>query len=76
MEQRIIAIRPDYSDEEGNSRLQFNYLNTHFSEYETWRDYLHIQMNGYDGFNLYIEMSERQIDDLINLLQSKKKYLR
>jgi hypothetical protein len=74
MEQKIIVLRSDYSDEEGNSRLKFDYSNTHFSTYDTWRDYLHIQMNGFDGFNLYIEMSERQIDDLIKLLQSKKKF--
>lgn len=75
MEQKIIAIRSDYTDEEGNSRLKFDYSSTHFSLYEPWRDYLHIQMNGHDGFNLYIEMSDRQIDDLIKLLESKKKYL-
>lgn len=76
MEQKIIAIRSDYSDEEGNSRLKFDYLNTHFSTYEAWRDYLHIQLNGHDGFNLYIEMSEREIDDLIKFLEIKKKYIR
>ncbi|MGD6876967.1 hypothetical protein [Bacillus infantis] len=75
MEQNIIVTRPDYTDEEGNSRLKIDYLNTHFSLYDTWRDYLHIQLNGHDGFNLYVEMSEREIDDLIKQLESKKKYL-
>jgi hypothetical protein len=75
MEQEMKIIRSDYTDEEGNSRLKFDYRSTHFSTYETWRDYLHIEVNGYQGLNIYIEMSEREIDDLITLLQSKKKYL-
>jgi hypothetical protein len=72
MKQEMVIKREDRLDENEDSALKFDLSSTHFSTYEKWRDYFHIQINGHDGLNIYLEMSPYEVDDLIKMLQKKR----
>jgi hypothetical protein len=80
VEQEIIIKRSDYrtvTEDEDIIKLKMDYLNTHFSTYDTFRNYLHIQVGEYDDFNFYLEMSPREAETFFLKLaeQARKKYL-
>jgi hypothetical protein len=80
MSQEIIIKRSQYfteTEEENITKLKMDFRNTHFSTYDTFRDYLHIQVGEYDDFNFYLEMSPREAEEFFLKLakQARKKYL-
>lgn len=79
MEQKII-IRKDqyltYLEDETIDKLKVDYCHTSFSTYDTSRPYLHIQVGDYDEFNLYVEMSEYKMENLIKQLEEQLKKVR
>ncbi|MEK5524127.1 hypothetical protein [Heyndrickxia sp. FSL W8-0423] len=80
MGQEIIIKRSDYrtvTEDEDISKLEIDYINTHFSTYDTFRNYLHIQVGDYDNFNFYLEMSPREAEEFFLKCAEKarKKYL-
>ena len=75
MEQKLIIKREkyyeSYEDKPSISNLKMDYRKTHFSTYEEWRNYLHIEVNGYDGFNFYLELTPREAEELFTELAEK-----
>lgn len=74
MQQKIIIKRHQYFDsleEENIDKLQIEYRNTSFSTYDKRRPYLHIQVDGFDGFNFYLEMDTYQMERLIKQLEEQ-----
>ncbi len=79
MKQEIIIRKDDYitnTEDEYTNRLKMAYEHTHFSTYEKWKDYLHIQVNNYDGFNLYLEMNPWEAEKLFLELADQARKLR
>lgn len=75
MKQEIKFLRSDLNleTEDDVKRLyKFDYLRTSFSEYEKFKNYLCFETE--KNFNLYIEMNEIEIRELINMLEDKLKH--
>lgn len=77
MEQTIIIKRKQYyteTEEESISKLKMDFHNTHFSTYDTFRNYLHIQVGEYDDFNFFLEISPAEAERLfLELAQKARK---
>lgn len=74
MEQKLIIKREHYmteTEEESISKLKMDFMNTHFSTYETFRNYFHLQVGEYNDFNFYIEMSPYQAEKMFLELAEK-----
>lgn len=74
MEQEIIIKRDQYyieTEDDSISKLKMDYRNMHFSTYDTFRNYFHIQVGEYDDFNLYLEMSPFQAEKMFLELAEK-----
>jgi hypothetical protein len=80
MEQKIIIKRSQYiteTEDETISKLEMDFHLTHFSTYDTFREYLHIQVGEYDDFNFYLEMSPKEAETFFLKLaeQARDRYL-
>ena len=79
MEQKLIIKREDYyeyyEDRVDISNLKMDYRNTHLGIYDEWRKYLHIEVNDYNGFNLYLEMQPWEAEKLFMELAEKARKL-
>ncbi|OHR73969.1 hypothetical protein HMPREF3291_05130 [Bacillus sp. HMSC76G11] len=80
MEQTIIIKKNQYfteTEEENISKLKMDFIHTHFSTYDTFRNYLHVQVGDYDEFNFYLEMSPREAEEFFLKLadQARKKWM-
>lgn len=76
MEQKIIIRRDQYLtylEDETIDKLKVDYRNTSFSTYDSSKPYLHIQVGDYSEFNLYVEMSEHKMEQLIKQLEEQLK---
>lgn len=76
MQQEIIIKQKQYyetTEEENINKLRVSYHNVSFHTYDPSRPYLHIQIDGHDGFNFYLEMDEFKMKDLIQQLQDDLK---
>jgi hypothetical protein len=79
MSQEIIIKREQYyteTEDENISKLKMDFRKTHFSTYDTYRNYLHIQVGEYDDFNFYLEMSPREAEEFFLKLaeQARKEW--
>ena len=74
MEQKIIITRDQYcveTEEDTFTKLEMDFRDTHFSTYDSFRKYLHIQVGEYDDFNFYLEMSPYQAEKMFLELAEK-----
>lgn len=74
MEQKTIIKREQYYTEtetDNISELKLDFSKTHFSTYDTWRNYLHIQVGQYNDFNFYLEMSPIEAEKMFLELAEK-----
>lgn len=77
LQQKIIIKKEDYitnTEKDYINRLKAEFTHTHFSTYEKYRDYLHIEVDGYDGFNLHIEMNPWEAEKMfLDLAEQARK---
>jgi hypothetical protein len=74
MEQQIIITRKQYvteTEDENISKLKMDFRDMHFSTYDPFRKYLHIQVGEYDDFNFYLEMSSYEAEKMFLALAKK-----
>ncbi|CAM3734813.1 hypothetical protein [Mesobacillus zeae] len=74
MEQEIIVKRNDYyteTEDRNISKLKIDFRNMHFSTYDTFRNYLHIQVGEYDDLNFYLEISPYEAEEMFLELAEK-----
>ncbi|MGG2091349.1 hypothetical protein AB1283_01105 [Bacillus sp. S13(2024)] len=75
MEQTLI-IRNYDKNKEDNNILKMDYTHKHFSTYEKFDNYLHIQLGNYNDLNIYIQMNpyeaERVLEDLLKKVKELK----
>ncbi|PHA03007.1 hypothetical protein COE51_01300 [Bacillus pseudomycoides] len=75
MEQRIIIRKGNKFKDEENI-LKLDYKHAHFSTYENFDNYLHIQLGNYNDLNVYVQMSpyeaERVLEDLLEKVRELK----
>lgn len=79
MQHKIIIRKDDYitnTEDDYINKLKATYKHTHFSTYEKYRDYLHIEINGFDGFNLYLEMNPWEAEKLFLELADQARKLK
>lgn len=79
MENNIKIRREDYyvthENDNSENKLKMDYRHTTFGTYEAWKEYLHIQVGDYNGFNLYLEMKPWEAEKVFLELAEKAKKL-
>jgi hypothetical protein len=76
MEQTIIIKNDSVEDFDGNNMLDVDYLKTSFGTYDKLREYLHIQIDSNDDFNVYVELNPYKAVKLFEELADQARIIR
>lgn len=74
MEQEIIIKKDQYyieTEEDSISKLKMDFRNMHFSTYDNFKNYFHIQVGEYNDFNFYLEVSPYEAEKIFLELAKK-----
>jgi hypothetical protein len=74
MEQKIIIKRNQYftaTEDENISKLEMDFRDMHFSTYDPFKKYFHIQVGEYNDFNFYLEISPYEAEKMFLELAEK-----